>query len=88
MLHPRAKWRKTRRDVKEGDLVLLVDESSSRNDWRKGRVVRAEGTECHARKAWVRRADGKVVLRDRTKMVLLEVEDAEAAVVEGEASLR
>ena len=79
-LHTRAKWRKTRRDVAEGDLVLLVDEQAPRGEWRMGRIVRAEGSDDHVRKALVRRADGKVILRDRTKLVHLEVEEREAVV--------
>ena len=84
-LHPRAKWRKTRRDAAVDDLVLLVDESTPRGEWRLGRIVQVGGTDSHVRKALVKRADGKVVLRDRTKLVLLEVEDGEAVVGQREA---
>ena len=84
-LHPRAKWRKTRRDAAVDDLVLLVDESAPRGEWRLGRIVQVGGTDSHVRKALVKRADGKVVLRDRTKLVLLEVEDGEAVVGQREA---
>ena len=57
-----------------GDLVLLVDEATRRGDWKKGRVVSVEGTANHIRRAHVRRADGRVVLKDRTKIVLLEID--------------
>ena len=67
------------------DLVLLVDESVPRGEWRLGRIVQVGGTDSHVRKALVKRADGKVVLRDRTKLVLLEVEDGEAVVGQREA---
>ena len=56
-----------------GDLVLIVDKSSRRGDKKKGRVVSVEGTANHIRRAHVRRADGRVVLKDRTKIVLLEI---------------
>ena len=74
LLHDRSKWRTTRRDIEVGDLVLLVDEATRRGDWKKGRVVSVEGTANHVRRAQIRRADGRVVLKDRTKMVLLEVD--------------
>ena len=46
-LHLRAKWRKAKRDVAEGDLVLLIDETAPRGEWRLGRVVRVGGTNNH-----------------------------------------
>ena len=40
-----------------------------------GRVVSVDGTANHVRKVEVRRADGRIVLKDRTKIVLLEIDD-------------
>ena len=58
-----------------GNLVLLVDKVTRRGEWKMGRVVSVDGTANHVRKAEVRRADGRIVLKDRTKMVLLEIDD-------------
>ena len=74
LLHDRQKWRKTRDDLREGELVLLVDEQTRRGEWKLGRIQKIERTSEHARRAWVKRADGKLVERDRTKLILLEVD--------------
>ena len=75
LLHPRSKWRSTKRDLKEGDLVILVDESVKRHEWRMARVVSTEGSGNHVRRATVKRNDGKLLLKDRTKLVHLEVDE-------------
>ena len=75
LLHARSKWRQTKRDLKEGDLVILVDESVKRNDWRMARVLSTEGSGNHVRRAKVKRSDGKILLKDRTKLVHLEIDD-------------
>ena len=75
LLHARSKWRSTRRDLKEGDLVIIVDETVKRHDWRMGRVMSTEGSGNHVRRARVKRGDGKIVLKDRTKLVHLEMDD-------------
>ena len=74
LLHDRQKWTKTKKDMQVGDLMLIVDESTRRGEWHLARVTRTEGTPSHARKAWLKRADGKEVLRDRSKLVHLELE--------------
>ena len=56
-------------------MVLLVDEQLSRNEWKAGRVVSVLNEGPHVRKVEVRRVDGKVVPRDRSKVVLLEMDD-------------
>jgi hypothetical protein len=38
-LRHRRKWKTTRRNIKEGDIVLLKDKCLKRNDWRIGRVT-------------------------------------------------
>ena len=74
LLHDRKKWTRTRDDLKDGDVVILVDESTSRSDWKLGRVVEVMSSGPHVRKVSVRRADKKIVLKDRTKVVKLELE--------------
>ena len=75
LLHDRKKWRRTRDDLKNGDVVILVDESTSRSDWKLGRVVDTIDSGPHVRRVNVRRADGKVLLKDRTKLVKMELDD-------------
>ena len=55
-------------------IVVIVDEAVPRHDWSLGRVVDVEGTSPHVRRAHVRRADGRIVTRDRTKIVRLEMD--------------
>ena len=74
-LHDRKKWQKTERDLAIDDLVILADESTSRDEWRLGRIVAVDGTDTHVRKASIRRADGKIVERDRTRIVRLEIDE-------------
>ena len=77
LLHDRKKWRSTKKDIAVGDLVLLVDETCRRGEWKMGRVISIDGTATHIRKAEVKRSDGKVLSKDRTKLVLLELDDAQ-----------
>ena len=58
-----------------GDLVILVDNKVARGQWKLGRVVKPEVDEGHVRKAYLRTADGKTVLRDWTKLVHLEMDE-------------
>ena len=75
MLHARQKWHKTTEDLKEGELVLIVDPSLSRGQWRLARVVQPIVTGSHVRKARVRTADSKLWLRDRSNLVRLEIDN-------------
>jgi hypothetical protein len=74
LLHERKKWERTARDLKVGDLVLVAKEQVSRSEWKLGRVVDVDGDDTHIRKATVKRADGKIVLKDRMNLVLLELD--------------
>ena len=74
MLHDRKKWEKTSKDLSVGDLVLIVDDQLARHAWKLGRIVDIEGDATHIRKAMVKRADGKLLHRDRTKLVHLELD--------------
>jgi len=38
-LQKRVKWNRPRRNFEKGDLVLIVDDRASRNDWSMARVV-------------------------------------------------
>ena len=75
LLHDRKKWTKVKRDLKVDDIVIIVDTTASRNEWRLGRVVEADVTDGTVKKVRVKRADKKIVTRDRTKLVLLELDE-------------
>ena len=74
LLHDRRKWTKTKDDLKVGDVVIMTDETTARSEWRLGRVVDVFDSGPHVRKVNVRRADRKILLKDRTKVVKLELE--------------
>ena len=64
--------------MKEGDLVLVVDEQQPRSMWKLARVTNAETeVDQHVRKATVKTADKKTLLRDRESLVLLEMDSEE-----------
>jgi hypothetical protein len=79
MLHTRPKWQSTKKDIEEGALVIIVDETVRRHEWKLGRVTSVERNGDHARRAWIKRGDGKTVLKDRTKIVLLEIDQSQKA---------
>ena len=78
-LQARPKWREVEENLSVGDVVLLVDEQGRRGDWRMGSVVSTDGNEL-VRSVSVRTAEGKVFLRDRTKVVRLELDPARVTV--------
>ena len=75
LLHSRPKWRKSSENLKINDLVILVDDSSERNQWKMGRIVGTPTTDGHVRRLEVLRSDGKIVQRDRVKIVKLELDE-------------
>ena len=74
LLHQRAKWRTTKQNLAVGDLVIITDDTIARNDWRMGRVEKIHLTGSHVRRVDIRRGDGKILPRDRSKIVKLEME--------------
>ena len=72
-LQARPKWRESEENLSVGDVVLLVDEQCRRGDWRMGKIEETDGGEL-VRTVSVRTTDGKVFLRDRTKVVRLELD--------------
>ena len=71
-LTERRKWRNEARNVREGDLVLVVDEKSPRGCWPLARVLRVfPGDDGRVRAAEVRTRSG-VYTRPAVKLCLLE----------------
>ena len=73
ILHQRNKWKDAKNTLNVGDLVILVDESIPRHEWKMARVMETEGSDGLTRRVRVKRADKKVTLHDRTKVVRLEM---------------
>ena len=63
------------RNLKPGDIVVIVDETKLRNKWKTARIISVENEGDIARKFTVRRNDGTEIEKDRTKLVLLELDD-------------
>ena len=74
LLMNRHKWQGTERNFKKDDLCLIVDKHHKRSTWKMARVVEVDNEDGHARKIFVRPADGKIQVLDRTKLVLLELD--------------
>ena len=55
--------------------MILVDDSVDRNHWKMGRIVATNQSDAHVRHVEVIRGDGKVVSRDRVKVVKLEMDE-------------
>ena len=72
ILHQRNKWTNAKNVLKINDLVILVDESIPRQEWKMARVVEMEGSDGLTRRVRVIRADKKFSTHDRTKVVRLE----------------
>ena len=56
-------------------MVIIVDNTKKRDVWKLGRVVKAYSSDNQVKKVEVRRGDGKIVHRNRSKVVLLEMND-------------
>ena len=75
LLHSRSKWRRTHDNLKINDLVILAEDCKDRNQWKMGRVVGTTNSDGHVRKAEIMRPDGKVVQRDRVKIIKMELDE-------------
>ncbi|XP_063743151.1 uncharacterized protein LOC134866887 [Eleginops maclovinus] len=74
-LQKRRKWEKEKRNLKEGDVILLKNDQLQRNDWPMGVIVKTfPGTDGRVRKVEIKTArDGssKTFLRPVSEVVLL-----------------
>ena len=75
LLHQRQKWTGSKENLKVNDIVIIVEAGVHRNEWSLGRVLKTLQSDEHVRTVEVRRSDGKVLTRDRTKIVKLELEE-------------
>ena len=68
----RRKWLKDRRNVKEGDIVLVVDRNTPRGEWPVGRILRPNPSpDGRVRTTLVKTRSGEY-LRPVAKLCLLE----------------
>jgi hypothetical protein len=75
LLQTREKWQKQTRNLKVGDLVLIVDELKSRGQWPLGLVTEVNtGRDGNIRSCRVRTSKSSLV-RPITKLCLLEASD-------------
>ena len=71
-LQRRTKWQVPKPNLEVDDLVIIKDASTHRNNWPLGRVANAiQSADGKVRKAEVRRADGKIMLRPVKELVFL-----------------
>ena len=68
------KWHKSMKNLKVGDIVIMMDESVQRDEWKLARVEKVYDDGQHVRKVDVWRPGGKVDLRDRSKLIKLELD--------------
>ena len=72
MLQKRVKWTKEKRSLREGDLVMMMDENAPRKQWHKALVIEArEGRDGKVRSV-ILRSRGNLFTRPVTKVVPLE----------------
>ena len=74
ILHQRQKWQRSKASLKVDDIVILVDESIPRDNWKIARVTHVESSDGLVRRVKVKRSDGRISTHDRTKIVKLEIE--------------
>ena len=55
--------------------MVLVEDSNERNQWKMGRIGGTPTTDGHVRRLEILRSDGKIVQRDRVKVVKLEMDE-------------
>ena len=73
LLQPRAKWFGSHKNLKVGDLVLMVNEQVSRGNWPKAVVTEVLPDQNNmVRRVRVRTGDNRTFLRDIWKLCLLE----------------
>ena len=62
-------------NLKIDDLVIIVDDAVERNQWKMGRIVGVTSSDGHVRKVELQRTDGKIIQRDRVKIVKMELDE-------------
>ena len=72
LLQERQKWNKVKKNLKHGDIVLIIDESSPRNSWPMGRITEIfPDKKGHIRRVKIKTQNGTLE-RPITKLCLLQ----------------
>jgi len=74
LMHGRSKWRNSAVNLKVDDIVILVDDTIDRNRWKLAKVIETLGGSTHTRRVRLKKTDGKIVVRDRQKVVKMELD--------------
>ena len=75
LLHQRSKWTKSEKDLKASDLVIVVDETTTRDAWKLGCIISTTSSGPHVRTVDVLLASGKIRSTDRSGVILLELDE-------------
>jgi hypothetical protein len=68
-LNIRKKWQKAENPLKQGDVVLILDNNIERNKWRKGVIIKTNlSSDGQVRSAEVKTSDG-ILTRPTRKLV-------------------
>ena len=73
-LQRRNKWQYSKPNLYVGQIVILTDEQSPRDQWRLARIVSLKGDSENVRTVVVQTATGKTFERHCTKLVPLELD--------------
>ena len=74
-LSKRNKWHKSTRPLYNGQIVLLCDDQSPRDDWKTACIQSCVSQDkAHGRNYLVRTADGKIFQRHVRQLIPLEME--------------
>ena len=73
-LQKRAKWFNSKPNLYVGQIVLLTDNQTPRDQWKLARIESLKGDPAHVRTVIVATASGKKFERHCTKLVPLELE--------------
>jgi hypothetical protein len=73
-LQARPKWTGTTPNLKEGQLVLLVDDQKFRDQWKRGRIEKNISEGLHVRRVLIRTVGGSLLERHVNKIVGLELD--------------
>ena len=84
-LSKRTKWLKSTQPLYDGQIVLLSDSNSPREEWKTGRIQSCVSQDqTHGRNYMVRMADGKIFQRHIRQLIPLETEYEEDETVQKE----
>ena len=76
-LQPRGKWNTVKRNLKVGDVVLIMQESTPRNVWRLGRILQVKTDSKNLVRSATVKTSTTTLERPITKLILILENDAQ-----------